>query len=312
MKKNNFLLSLLVLCTLSMNAQFTDDMEGYTVGTPVCGTPTWWIDWLGDCSSAGTVSNDVARSGALSYYLRPSAGDTSDLVDPVLDLGNKIFGTWYLEFWYYVPSDREGYFNIQGQTPIAGGEWVVGNIPFNGGLATPGEGQIDNSALGAVTFNFPHDQWFRVYMGWDITAGISSATWFMEVDGVEVIPSGTAFTDSSGTVPTSLGGINFFSVGMNNEYFIDDIIFSEQPIAGISDLEAIGVSIFPNPVRDRLNIQAKETISQVAIYNLLGQQVFASNVDALSTTIDMSQMASGAYLVHVEVAEQTATHKIIK
>ncbi len=317
--RKNYLLLLLAACfTFSMSAQinpFFDDMESYTDGADVCSTPgpdEWWIDWFSDCSTAGAASSNQAFSGALSFYVRPSDPGGGDVIDPVLDLGNKIFGTWYLSFMYYVPSNREGYFNIQGLTPIAGGEWVVGNIPFNSGLATPGEGQIDNSALGAVTFTFPHDQWFRIYMGFDISGGISTATWFMEVDGNEVIPAGTAFTDSGGTVPTGLGGLNFFSVSGDNEYYIDDVTYSENPIGGIDDLKAIGVSIYPNPVRDRLNIQGQENISNVAIYNVLGQQVYASNVDALSTSIDMSQMASGAYIVQVEVNNRTASYKVIK
>ncbi|MDA9341956.1 hypothetical protein N9Q84_03150 [Flavobacteriaceae bacterium] len=48
-------------------------------------------------------------------------------VKTVLDLGNKIFGEWGLEFWMLVPNDKEGYFNLQGTVPIGSGEWVVGN-----------------------------------------------------------------------------------------------------------------------------------------------------------------------------------------
>ncbi|MBX2827325.1 MAG: T9SS type A sorting domain-containing protein [Flavobacteriaceae bacterium] len=317
--KKNYLLLLLVACfTFSASAQinpFTDDHEGYAEGL-VCfvpGSGDWWIDWFSDCSTAGEVSTGQALSGSQSYRVRPSDSGAGDIVDPVLDLGNKIFGTWYLSFWYYVPANMEAYFNIQGLTPIAGGEWVVGNIFFNQDAngTNDGVGLIDNSALGAVNFNFPHDQWFRIYMGWDISAGIDSATWFMDVDDVNVIPAGTAFTDGGGTIPTGLGGLNFFSISVNNDYYIDDIQYSDQPL-GVSDLEAIGVSIYPNPVQNRLNVQSQEAISKVAIYNILGQQVYASNVDALSTSIDMSQMASGAYIVQVEVNGQSATYKVIK
>ncbi|MDC8004419.1 T9SS type A sorting domain-containing protein [Aureisphaera galaxeae] len=318
MRKNYLLLLLTAFFAFNMSAQidpFFDNLEGETDGADVCSTPgpnEWWIDWFSDCSTAGQASSAQAYSGSLSFYVRPSDPGAGDVIDPVLDLGNKIFGTWYLSFWYYVPSNREAYFNIQGVTPIAGGEWVVGNIPFNGDLLTPGEGQIDNSALGAVTFTFPHDQWFRIYMGWDISGGISTATWFMYVDGNEVIPPGTAFTDSGGTVPTSLGGLNFFSVGPNNEYYIDDVEFCDFCTGGISDLETIGVSMHPNPVKDRLNVQAREAISNVTVYNLLGQQVYTANIDALTTTIDMSQMTTGTYFVQVEVNGRTAVDKIIK
>ncbi|GAB5401258.1 MAG: hypothetical protein Aureis2KO_28430 [Aureisphaera sp.] len=308
MKKNYFVFALAAMLSFGAYAQFTDNMESYTAGAPIC--ENWWTDWTADCSIPGIGSDATVRNGAISYHV---PGDPA-VYDPVLDLGSKIFGEWYLEFYFYVPSNKEGYFNFQGQVPIGAGEWVVGNIFFNQDLLTPGEGQIDNSALGAVTFNFPHDQWFRVYAGWDINNGISLATWFFEIDGVEVIPPGTAFTDSAGTTATSLGGVNFFSISANNEYFIDDMIYSDQPIGtgGIAELDALGVSMYPNPVQNVLNVQAKEAISSIAIFNVLGQQVYASNVDALSTSIDMSQMASGAYFVQVDVNGQRATNKIIK
>ncbi len=308
MKKNYLLLTLLALVTLSATAQidpFTDDMESYTVGSAVC--ENWWTDWTADCSVAGLSSDAQFHAGAQSYLV---PGDPA-AYDPVLDLGNKIFGTWYIEFWMYIPAGKEGYFNLQGTVPIGSGEWVVGNIYFNQGGTDAGNGSIDDSALGVVTFTYPEDAWFRVYMGWDISAGISLATWFMSIDGNDVIPAGTAFTSADGTTATSLGGINFFSVSANNEFYIDDMTYSDSPL-GVEELEAKGVSVYPNPVQNVLNVQAKEAISSVAIYNVLGQQVYAANVDALSSSIDMSQMASGAYFVKVDIAGETGTYKIIK
>ena len=43
MKKNYFLVAILSLVMVSMNAQFTDDMESYTAGDPISGG--WWTDW---------------------------------------------------------------------------------------------------------------------------------------------------------------------------------------------------------------------------------------------------------------------------
>ncbi|MBX2828805.1 MAG: T9SS type A sorting domain-containing protein [Flavobacteriaceae bacterium] len=319
--RNNYILLLLMACyTISASAQispFTDDLEQYSDGEEVCylpGNGDWWIDWFSDCSSAGEASNLTAHSGLISFRVRPSDAGAGDVVDPVLDLGNKIFGTWSLSFWFYVPLDREAYFNIQGVTPIAGGEWVVGNIFFNQDAQNPGIGLIDDSALGAVNFDYPPQQWFRIYMGWDISGGIDSATWFMEVDGVSVIPCGTAFTDADGTIPTGLGGLNFFSISTDNEYFIDDVSYTDSAFCslGIDDLNDLGVSIYPNPVSDRLNIQAQEAISSVTIYNIMGQQVYVSDVEAVSTSIDMSLLPQGTYFVEVDIDGKKAVDKIIK
>ena len=167
-------------------------------------------------------SSAEAHTGNQSGFI-PGDGTT----DAVLDLGNKIFGEWGLEFWLLIPNDKEAYMNLQGTVPIGAGEWAVGNIFFNQDLLTPGMGQIDDTALGAVDFNFPQGQWFKVIMNWDISAGISAATWQFNVAGVDVLPAGTAYTNSAGTSPSSVGGIDFFSISTNHQLYIDDLCYGE-------------------------------------------------------------------------------------
>jgi hypothetical protein len=260
-----------------------------------------WVTGIG----YGTASDAYAVSGTQSMLVG------GDGVDPVLDLGNKIFGTWYLTFQMYVPSGKEAYMNIQGQTPIGSGEWVIGNWFYNYQLATPGEGSIDNSALGNVTFNFPHDEWFEVQVNVDISNGISLATIEIKVDGVDVLPAGTAFTDSAGTVPTSLGGVNIYSISTENEVYFDDYVYSDTNV-GTQDFAAKGFSAYPNPVNNVLNLQANEAISNVAIFNVLGQEVYRANINAMTSQVDMSQMASGAYFVKVNIGGVEGTVKVIK
>jgi len=302
MKKNYILSAVFAFILTGMNAQFTDDIESYALGSPVNGD--WWLEWVTGIGY-GTASDAYAVSGTQSMLVG------GDGVDPVLDLGNKIFGTWYLTFQMYVPSGKEAYMNIQGQTPIGSGEWVIGNWFYNYQLATPGEGSIDNSALGNVTFNFPHDEWFEVQVNVDISNGISLATIEIKVDGVDVLPAGTAFTDSAGTVPTSLGGINIYSISADNEAYFDDYVFSDSNV-GTQDFAAKGFSAYPNPVNNVLNLQANEAISNVAIFNVLGQEVYRANINAMTSQVDMSQMASGAYFVKVNIGGVEGTVKVIK
>ena len=130
MKKNYFLVALLALAFTSVNAQFTDDMESYTAGQPIY--QDWWTDWGCGGTCAILSSADQAYDGGLSGYV-PDDGST----DGVLDLGNKIFGEWGLEFYMYVPSGKEAYWNLQGTVPIGSGEWIVGNIFFNQDTTNP-------------------------------------------------------------------------------------------------------------------------------------------------------------------------------
>ena len=61
-----------------------------------------------------------------------------------------------------------------------------------------------------------------------------------------------------------------------------------------------------------LNLQANEAISNVAIFNVLGQEVYRANINAMTSQVDMSQMASGAYFVKVNIGGTEGTVKVIK
>lgn len=73
-----------------------------------------------------------------------------------------------------------------------------------------------------------------------------------------------------------------------------------------------GLMVYPNPVKDILNISLDQGITGVSVYNLLGQQVITKSLDANEAGIDMSGLASGAYLVSIQSEGKIKTVKIIK
>lgn len=306
MRKNYFLVALFSFAMISMNAQFVDDMESYTDGEPIF--ENHWTDWGcgGGAGCAIMSSSAQAHGGSLSGYI---PDDTT--TDAVLDLGNKIFGQWGLEFWMFVPNDKEGYFNLQGAVPIGAGEWAVGNILLNGDGLTPGVGTIDDSALGLVSFDFPQGEWFRIVMNWDISTGISTATWQFNVDGVDVLPAGTAYSSADGTYPTALGGFDFFSSSALQQAYYDDFVYQDSFIVlGNQDIEAKGFrSAMSNGT---LTLRAQENINSVAIYNMLGQQVYNANVNSMNSTVDMSNLANGTYIVKVNINGVEGSVKVIR
>ncbi len=264
---------------------FTDDME-YPNGPPY---GDWWVPAPLIGGGIGTIPGD---------------GTT----DALLDLGNQTSGLWALEFWQYIPSGYEAYWNLQGQVPIGAGEWIVGNIFFNQDLVNPGQGLIDDTALGAVSFNFPHDQWFRVVMNWDITNGISQATWQFNVDGVDVIPAGTPFTNNSGTIPTSLGGIDFYSISSDNELYLDDFNYVNG-ILSVNENSFLEIVVYPNPTQNTLNISTQESIKSITVYNIQGSIV--KEISGLKS-IDVTSLSAGLYFVEVYTDTGRSVQKFIK
>jgi hypothetical protein len=71
-------------------------------------------------------------------------------------------------------------------------------------------------------------------------------------------------------------------------------------------------SYYPNPVKNTLNLSYSENISDVSVYNLLGQQVIAKAINANQSQIDMSNLSSGAYMVKVTANNQVKIIKVIK
>lgn len=73
-----------------------------------------------------------------------------------------------------------------------------------------------------------------------------------------------------------------------------------------------GLSVYPNPVKDVLNLSYTSTISKITILNLLGQEVFKKNINATQSQIDISSLANGSYLVKIETGDLLKTVKIVK
>jgi hypothetical protein len=69
---------------------------------------------------------------------------------------------------------------------------------------------------------------------------------------------------------------------------------------------------YPNPVKNVLNLSYTQDITSVSVFNLLGQEMLTKSINATQSTIDMSNMLSGAYFVKVTADNQTKTIKVIK
>lgn len=85
-----------------------------------------------------------------------------------------------------------------------------------------------------------------------------------------------------------------------------------SPSLDVEEFATTAMKFYPNPVNDMLNISFEREITRISIYNLLGQEVFAKTSNSNQITVDMSNLASGAYLVKVNAGDVVKTEKIIK
>lgn len=69
---------------------------------------------------------------------------------------------------------------------------------------------------------------------------------------------------------------------------------------------------YPNPVETQLNLKASNTIEEVKVYNLLGQQVLNVNPNRLETEIDMGSLSPAIYMMEVRIKGINKMFKLIK
>ncbi|HET8804027.1 MAG TPA: T9SS type A sorting domain-containing protein [Aequorivita sp.] len=300
MKKIYLLALTLGAFAFSANAQIiNDDIESYSLG-PLF--EDHWSSWSGAAGpDNAVVTDELANSGSQSIFI---GGD--GVQDALLLLGNQTSGNYELTFLMYIPTDKTGYINFQGETENGGagagggGVFNSGNITFNLDGLSPGIVE-DIDADGTVnnTYSYPQNFWFEVKFEFDL----SGPTYTLSIDGTAGAP--VAFGQDS-----TVGGIDFFSIDANNEYYVDDVLFTDG--ASTQDFSADSFRVYPNPVKDILNISTKTAVDNVTVYDILGKTVLTSNPDVISPKIDMSGLASGAYLVQVTIGNASKTVKVLK
>jgi len=84
--------------------------------------------------------------------------------------------------------------------------------------------------------------------------------------------------------------------------------------AGIESEPLYTIEIFPNPTSDMLYITSNENniIRSVTISDISGKQISNQVLNATNTNLDVSALAAGMYMVHVEVGENLLVKRFVK
>jgi len=81
---------------------------------------------------------------------------------------------------------------------------------------------------------------------------------------------------------------------------------------GMNGFDASSFKYYPNPVSDKLNIEYSSNITDVELFNAIGQLIAKTSNDATTVGIDMSRYASGTYIVKVTMENAVKTIKVVK
>lgn len=136
--------------------------------------------------------------------------------------------------------------------------------------------------------------------------------------------SGGHISSSSGSVSYSVGQV-FYASTTSTSHNLQEGVQQANTITS-SDNEDIGVPvtpsevsvrIYPNPTTDFVTLSTQglqfDTLNSYRVFNYQGQLIIDQSINQNDTTIGLSHLQSGLYLIQVFVNEQLwDTYKIIK
>jgi len=94
-------------------------------------------------------------------------------------------------------------------------------------------------------------------------------------------------------------------------FMVDDIdIRTTKEGSGISSINNMVPKIYPNPVKDVLNIDNVEG-KNISIYNILGKNIYSLHNASANENIDLSNYESGVYILKVSEGKNAISYKIV-
>ena len=116
-------------------------------------------------------------------------------------------------------------------------------------------------------------------------------------------------------------GYSFVSLTENGEIVTEELVYTFTVtetrsfvahltvIEGINE-DALNAAVYPNPTSGNVTVEC-EGLNHVRIVNAYGQTVYNADLEGDQVHIDLSQMAKGIYMMHIEAAEGQTMKKIV-
>ena len=112
------------------------------------------------------------------------------------------------------------------------------------------------------------------------------------------------------------------TIPANNEYTFSNVVanhtitveFVEETGIEEIDLNA-AVVLYPNPATSQIQIQVADSRflgAEMQIFDVYGKLISNATIETLSTQVDVSQLANGMYMVHINAAEGMVTKRFVK
>jgi len=99
--------------------------------------------------------------------------------------------------------------------------------------------------------------------------------------------------------------------GIDNEFFIDNFQITSETLVTASNILEDFI-MYPTIVKQELNFRSQNKVEAITVFNLLGQKVFFGALDKNNSSVNLSKLTPGMYIVKVSVEGKTGSYKIVK
>ena len=103
--------------------------------------------------------------------------------------------------------------------------------------------------------------------------------------------------------------IDCYAAPARNMYGDEYFVKVYYGTTGVDEEMSQAVEVYPNPAKDVLSVKA-ENLSNVTVYNMMGQKMMSQDVDSEEITINTSDFESGIYMVRIVANGSEITRKI--
>lgn len=170
--------------------------------------------------------------------------------------------------------------------------------------------QVTVPASGSITVETNNNSSNITDTGMAVYSGTCGSLTLVECDDDDSDDGNFSLISLSGRTPGEVLLVRVWEYGGGTEDTFQVSAYDASLSAG--SFNNSNFLIYPNPVKDMLNISYSSEISYVRVVNMLGQEVISRDINATSTQLDMSHLSAGAYLVTVSSGDALKTLKVIK
>ncbi len=161
--------------------------------------------------------------------------------------------------------------------------------------------------------------WFKTKVGgnesFSIMIGQSNDAAGLTTKLKDVTVAADAYDKTAATFTVATSGLYYIGFHANSAssaqtLYIDDIMIDDI-FTGINNSSTNNaVSMYPNPADNLLNIRSAQSINNIKIVSVIGQEVKSVNPAANQITLDISNLESGIYFVTISTDNGSVIKKL--